>query len=170
MQNVKPVFFGIVLILINFCIAVCIQSLLFCPISSPLQVESLAKVYGEYKNARILDHTVLSDSELLLIEREGDVQILELQKNLFFPRYRLLETHDIPENDASYSTAAVTSQVVYPYHVVDRSKIDLENIEVKSGFMKKEFLLSYGICTFLLTMAEGIGYFCWKKSQLSKSS
>ena len=72
------------MILVNFCIAVCIQGLLFCPISSPLQAESLAKAYGEYKNAHILDHTVLKDSELMLIEREGDVQILELQRNLFF--------------------------------------------------------------------------------------
>lgn len=168
MQKGKAVFFGIVMILVNFCIAVCIQGLLFCPISSPLQAESLAKAYGEFENAHILDHTVLKDSELMLIEREGDVQILELQKNLFFPRYRLMEVHTIPEDDFSYSTAAVTSQVVYPYHVVDRSIIDLENIEVKSGFMTKEFLLSYGICTFLLTMAEGFGYFRWKEIRLSK--
>lgn len=168
MQKGKPVFFGVVLILVNFCIAVCIQSLLFCPISSPLQAESLAKAYGEFDNANILDHTVLKDSELLLIESEGDIQILELQKNLFFPRYCLLEAHDIPEDDSSYGTAAVTAQVVYPYHVVDRSTIDLENIEVKSGFMKKQFLLSYGICTFLLTMAEAFGYFRWKEIHLSK--
>lgn len=105
---------------------------------------------------------------MILIEREGDVQILELQRNLFFPRYCLLEAHDIPEDDSSYTTAAVTSQVVYPYRVVDRSTIDLENIEVKSGFMTKEFLLSYGICTFLLTMAEGFGYFRWKEIRSSK--
>lgn len=43
MQKGKAVFFGIVMILVNFCIAVCIQGLLFCPISSPLQAESLAK-------------------------------------------------------------------------------------------------------------------------------
>lgn len=168
MQKGKAVFFGIVMILVNFCIAVCIQGLLFCPISSPLQAESLAKAYGGFENAHILDHTVLKDSELMLIEREGDVQILELQRNLFFPRYCLLEAHDIPEDDSFYTTAAVTSQVVYPYRVVDRSTIDLENIEVKSGFMKKGFLLSYGICTFLLTMAEGFGYFRWKEMHLSK--
>ena len=133
-----------------------------------MQAESLAKAYGEYKNAHILDHTVLKDSELLLVESEGNVQILELQRNLFFPRYCLLEAHDIPEDDSSYTTAAVTSQVVYPYRVVDRSTIDLENIEVKSGFMKKGFLLSYGILTFLLTLAEGFGYFRWKKMHLSK--
>ena len=109
MQKGKAVFFGIVMILVNFCIAVCIQGVLFCPISSPLQAESLAKAYGEYKNAHILDHTVLKDSELLLVESEGDVQILELQRNLFFPRYCLLEAHDIPEDDSSYTTAAVTS-------------------------------------------------------------
>nr|WP_294582109.1 hypothetical protein [uncultured Anaerotignum sp.] len=115
-----------------------------------------------------MDHTVLKDSELLLVESEGNVQILELQKNLFFPRYCILEVHDIPEDDSSYTTAAVTSQVVYPYRVADRSTIDLENIEVKSGFMKKEFLLSYGICTFLLTLAEGFGYFRWKAIHSSK--
>lgn len=168
MQKGKPVFCGIVLLLVNFCIVVCIQGLLFCHISSPLQAESLAKAYGEFENAYILDHTVLKDSELLLAESEGNVQILELQKNLFFPRYRLMEVHTIPEDDSSYSTAAETSQVVYPYHVVDRSKIDLENIEIKSGFMKKEFLLSYGIFTFLLTMAEGFGYFRWKEVHSSK--
>ena len=108
MQKIKIVFSCVVMILVNFCIAVCIQGLLFCPISSPLQAESLAKAYGEFENAHILDHTVLKDSELMLIEREGDVQILELQRNLFFPRYCLLEAHDIPEDDSSYATAALT--------------------------------------------------------------
>ena len=165
MRNVKAVFFGIVMILVNFCIAVCVQGLLFCPISSPLQEESLAKAYEEFENAHILDHTVLKDSELMLVEREGNVQILELQKNLFFSRYRLMEVHDIPEDDSSYTTAAETAQVVYPYRVVDRNTIDLENIEVKSGFMGKVFLFSYGFCTIFLTIAACFGYNRWKKMQ-----
>ena len=57
MQKGKAVFFGIVMILVNFCIAVCIQGLLFCPISSPLQAESLAKAYGEFENAHIRSYS-----------------------------------------------------------------------------------------------------------------
>ena len=76
MQKIKIVFSCVVLILVNFCIAVCIQGLLFCPISSPLQAESLAKAYGEFENAHILDHTVLKDSELMLVESKDNVQIL----------------------------------------------------------------------------------------------
>lgn len=102
------------------------RSFVVCSVTLPFSESTLSDVSDAYEDCVILDELFVSDSALILIGTgDGKVRVLELQRDLFLPRYAVQEDNLI-EDDAEYITVAYTVQSLYPYMVRDRSKIILD--------------------------------------------
>ncbi len=165
----KKIWLALILIgviVVNFVLSVLFHGVFLCRGLDPEDAGTLGQVYPEYENCTVLDSVRVKDSAVTLI-RTGDqsVFLLEFQKNLFLPRYRLQDaTELVPENTDEY-LAIQTVQTVYVIQILNREKINMGwevkqslGWEVKQTLQRGNFAVEYGVTVLVLLLVEYAGY------------
>ena len=154
--NGKTAALVIVGLILSLLVSILLHGFIMCVTDDPFSMESLVEVFPDCEGSEILDQAQVKDSaQVLLRKPDGNVFLLQFQKNALLPKYQLMDVVHIQED------GVFSSQTIF------NSQISVCNQELmgtgETSFRFGTFFLLYGLNALLIFgMACVVRHFSFK--------